>query len=44
MLNYVGAGVVVAVLAPGVHRRREVSQRTDLIEVARNAGCRAAKR
>ena len=37
-LNYVGAEVVATVLAPGVHRRGEVSQRTDLIEAAHNAG------
>ena len=36
-LNYVGAEVVATVLAPGVHRRGEVSQRTDLMEAARNA-------
>jgi multimeric flavodoxin WrbA len=37
-LDYVGAEVVATVLAPGVHRRGEVSQRTDLMEVARRAG------
>ena len=37
-LNYVGAEVVATVLAPGVHRRGEVSQRTDLMKVARLAG------
>jgi len=37
-LNYVGAEVVATVLAPGVHRRGEVSQRMDLMEAARTAG------
>jgi multimeric flavodoxin WrbA len=37
-LNYVGAEIVATVLAPGVHRRGEVSQRTDLIDAARRAG------
>ena len=37
-LNYVGAEVVATVLAPGVHRRGEVSQRTDLIEAAGSTG------
>ena len=37
-LKYVGAEVVAAVLAPGVHRRGEVSQRTDVIEVAGSTG------
>ncbi len=37
-LNYVGAEVVATALAPGVHRRGEVSQRTDVIEAARCAG------
>ena len=37
-LNYVGAEVVSTILAPGVHRRGEVSQRADLMESARNAG------
>jgi NAD(P)H-dependent FMN reductase len=37
-LNYVGAEVVSTILAPGVHRPGEVSQRPDLIELARKAG------
>jgi hypothetical protein len=37
-LNYVGAEVVATVLALGMHRRGEVSQRMDLMEAARNAG------
>ena len=37
-LNYVGAEIVATVLAPGVHRRGEVCERTDLMETARNAG------
>ena len=37
-LNYVGDEVVAIVPAPGVHRRGEVSQRTDLMAAARNAG------
>ena len=37
-LNYVGAEVVATVLAPGVHRRGEVSQRTDLMETAHRTG------
>jgi multimeric flavodoxin WrbA len=37
-LNYVGVEVVAKVLAPGVHRRGEVRERTDLMEAARNAG------
>ena len=37
-LNYVGAEVAATILASGVHRRGEVSQRTDLIAAARNAG------
>jgi multimeric flavodoxin WrbA len=37
-LNYVGAEVVATVLAPGVHRRGEVRERTDLIEAAWRAG------
>ena len=37
-LNYVGAEVAATVLAPGVHRRGEVSQRLDLMKVAQNAG------
>jgi hypothetical protein len=43
-LNDVGAEVAATLLAPGVHRRGEVSQRTDLIEAARNAGTRAVER
>jgi NAD(P)H-dependent FMN reductase len=42
-LNYVGAEVVATVLAPGVHRRGEVSQRTDLMEAARHAGREAVQ-
>jgi hypothetical protein len=42
-LNYVGAKVVTTVLAPGVHRRSEVSGRADLMEAARNAGSRAVE-
>ena len=38
-LNYVSAEVVTTVLAPGVHRRGEVSRRTDLVAAARRAGC-----
>jgi hypothetical protein len=37
-LNYVGAEVVATVLAPGVHRRGEVSQRTDQMGPAHHAG------
>ena len=37
-LNYVGAKVVATILALGVHRRGEVSQCTDLMAAARNAG------
>ena len=37
-LNYVGAEVAGTVLSPGVHRRGEVKERTDLMEAARNAG------
>ena len=37
-LKYVGAEVVVTVLALGVHRRGEVHERADLIEAARRAG------
>jgi hypothetical protein len=36
-LNCVGAEVVAIVLAPDVHRRGEVNQRTDVIEAARRA-------
>ena len=43
-LNYVGAEVVATVLAPGVHRRGEVSKRAGLIEAARNAGRKAVER
>ena len=43
-LNYVGAEVVATILAPGVHRRGEVSQRSDLMEAARNAGTRTVER
>jgi hypothetical protein len=42
-LNYVGAEVVATVLAPGVHRRGEVSQRADLMAAARNAGHQTAQ-
>ena len=42
-LNYVGAEVVATVLAPGVHRRGEMSQRADLMEAARRAGCEAVQ-
>jgi hypothetical protein len=42
-LNYVGAEVVATVLAPGVHRRGEVSQRTEFMETARNAGSAAVQ-
>jgi hypothetical protein len=37
-LNYVGAEVVATILAPGVHRRGEVNERTELMAAARNAG------
>jgi hypothetical protein len=37
-LNYVGAEVLATTLAPGVHRRGEVQERADLMEVARRAG------
>ena len=37
-LNYVGAEVVATILAPGVHRRGEVKERTDLMEAAHRAG------
>ena len=43
-LNYVGAEVVATVLAPGVHRRGEVTQRADLMAAARNAGREAVER
>jgi hypothetical protein len=43
-LNYVGAEVVATLPAPGVHRRGEVSQRTDLMTAARDAGNRAVER
>ena len=43
-LNYVGAEVVATVLAPGVHRRGEVSQQTDVIEAARLAGSEAIEK
>jgi hypothetical protein len=43
-LNYVGAEVAATVLAPGVHRRGEVSERTDLVAAARNAGTRVVER
>jgi hypothetical protein len=42
-LNYVGAEVVATVLAPGVHRRGEVSQRPDLMATARNVGHEAVQ-
>jgi hypothetical protein len=42
-LNYVGAEVVATVLTPGVHRRGEVNQRTDLIGTARRAGQKTVK-
>jgi len=42
-LNYVGAEAVATVLAPGVHRRGEVRERTDLIETARRAGREAVQ-
>jgi hypothetical protein len=42
-LNYVGAEVVATVLAPGVHRRGEVSQRKDLMEAAWNTGRQAVQ-
>jgi hypothetical protein len=37
-VRYVGAEVAETLLAPGVHRRGEVSQRIDLLEAARRAG------
>ena len=37
-LNYVGSAIAVTILAPGVHRRGEVSQREDLMAAALNAG------
>jgi hypothetical protein len=37
-LNYVGAEVLATVLAPGVHRRGEVIQRTDILATARRVG------
>jgi hypothetical protein len=37
------AEVVATVLAPGVHRRGEVSQRTDLMDAARRAGQETVK-
>jgi hypothetical protein len=43
-LNVVGAKVVAFVLAPGVHRRGEVRERTDLTEAAQNAGSRTVER
>ena len=43
-LNYVGAEVAATVLAPGVHRLGEVSQRTDLTEAASHAGREAVQR
>jgi hypothetical protein len=42
-LNYVGAGVVATVLTPGVHRRGEVRERTDLMEAAHRAGQEAVR-
>jgi multimeric flavodoxin WrbA len=42
-LNYVGAEVVATVLAPGVHRRGEVRQRTDLMTAAQEAGREAVR-
>ena len=42
-LNYVGAEIAATVLAPGVHRRGEVSQRADLMEAARRAGQETVK-
>jgi len=36
-MNCVGAEVVATVLAPGVHRRGEVCERADLLNVARHA-------
>ena len=43
-LNYVGTEVVATVLAPGVHHRGEVRQRTDVMTTARNAGNRTVER
>jgi len=43
-LNDVGAEVVATVLAPGVHRRGEMSQRTDLMEAARRSERETAQR
>jgi hypothetical protein len=37
-LNYVGAEIVATILAPGVHRRGEVRERTDLMEAAHRTG------
>ena len=42
-LNYVGAEVVATILAPGVHRRGEVRERTDLLETAYRAGREAVQ-
>ena len=42
-LNYVGAEVVATMLAPGVHRRGEVSKRTGVVEAARRAGRKAVQ-
>ena len=43
-LNDVGVEIVATVLAPGVHPRGEVSQRADIIEVARRTGREAAEK
>ena len=43
-LNDAGAEVVATVLAPGVHRRGDISERADLMAAARNAGKRAVER
>jgi hypothetical protein len=37
-VRYVGADVEARILSPGVHRGGKGSQRTDLMEAARNAG------
>ena len=43
-LNYVGAEVVATVLAPGVHRRGEVRERTGLMATAQTTGRQLVER
>ena len=43
-LNYLGPEVLTTVLAPGVHRRGKVRERTDLVEAARSMGRKAVQR